>query len=468
MPERDYDRLEQFFRKAAAKADVTFNDEDWKKLEARLDAAPGGAPVVGRSRGGLAITAVVGTILLVSTAVWISSGPDTDPAGKEVKTTAGLPSEALKPAVESPENPTPAPQTVVPNGNRPPVPSPLAQSGQEREATSKPLVVPNRIEIPDRTKEGAIAEVEPQRDVDVRVEGRERLSGVDEKVTPTTNSDAVVLATPSSNKEISGADQVSNEPDRVEKNKQKAVVELPGAEESETREAQAMVNEEHASDTTKLVAVPRLSLLLSFAPDFSGTSVGVSSSPGKAFGVMLHYHFFDRWSVSAGVVKNDKQYQCSGDDYNAPKSYWKYYTNGVVPETIDGSCSILEFPLMIQYTAFQSSRSKWNVALGASSYLMESESYRYHFNNPNPGAREGWNSRSSTRFYFNMVNIAVGYERQVLPGLMLGIEPYAKVPLQEIGWLNLKLFSSGISVTARYTILRRQTFHMPARSRGPD
>ena len=45
------DQLEEFFRKAAAGPDVSFNEKDWKKLEARLEAQEAAAP---RSKMGAA------------------------------------------------------------------------------------------------------------------------------------------------------------------------------------------------------------------------------------------------------------------------------------------------------------------------------------------------------------------------------------------------------------------------------
>ena len=184
---------------------------------------------------------------------------------------------------------------------------------------------------------------------------------------------------------------------------------------------------------------------------------------------MVHYHFLDRLSVSVGVVKNYKKYSGAGEDYQPPKGYWKYYTNGVIPESIDGSCSVLEFPMMVQDTVLDRGRNRWVLGAGTSSYLMQSESYRYHFDQPNPGAKEGWDSRNSSRFLFNMLNVTIGYERQVMPGLMVGIEPYVKLPLERIGWSSLKLYSTGASVTLRYSIIGRKQI-MPAefRSRGPD
>jgi hypothetical protein len=225
---------------------------------------------------------------------------------------------------------------------------------------------------------------------------------------------------------------------------------------------------EHASVQKQHLAAPRLSLLLSFAPDFSGTSIGEYSEPGKAFGASMAYHFGNRWRLSFGAIKNYKEYTGSGEYYKPPKGYWKRNTNGIVPSTIDGSCSLVEFPVMIQYSMIDNGKNKWVVGAGASSYLMQTESYRYNFEQPNPGANEGWASNETSHFMFNMINFTVGYEHEILPGVVLGIEPYVKIPIEEIGWSRLKLFSTGASITMRYTLLRRANDALAKESRPPD
>lgn len=487
MPEHDYDRLEQFFRKAAAKADVTFNEDDWKKLENRLDAHTSGKTSGNKTGSHVAAVVVTGILLTVSVAVWVGSSTD-----------ATVPNKLDQAASIQPEpEDLRSVQPVSPKPNTPDA------NGADGERTTSDETVPLASLLETVVKSSATTEAVPQADVttkDSDTKGRSRREGIAELGQPGTDRAANLIegdgqqpARRADNIQPEKNDQTGKEnvhagdnfqnaqslrttndrltesrSDSLERNKQKAVVQLPGAEEDETREALAAVQKEHASDNEKHVAAPRLSLLLFFAPDFSGTSMALSSTPGKAFGALLHYHPFERWSIAAGVVKNHKQYTGSGEYYKPPKGYWTRNTNGVVPEIIDGSCDILEFPLMVQYTPILNSKSRWNVGAGLSSYLMQSESYRYHFDQPNPGARDSWDSRGSSRFIFNMLIFTVGYERQVLPGLMLGIEPYAKIPLEEIGWSNLKLFSSGASFTLRYTILQRTKLSVANRSRGPD
>lgn len=459
-PDNDNDRLEEFFRKAALKTDVTFNEEDWKKLEARLDATDDpSAPVKKVSKGKIAAAVVAGVILLSSSLYWFNSHSnfvERDSNGSE--NTNGeivVPEKTpLPPASESTE------KGDTDNNGKSRTTLPLASdertASEERsqelsEARTTEAVTGNDVRRPDDIHSGksnAIAGEESEGPA---------AGALFQEQTEVLNRDResvyhdLILITPA----IAG------------KNKQRADVKLPGAEEVETSEVGAIVKEEHASDNKEHVAPPKLSLLLSFAPDFSSTS-SQYTTPGKAFGAMIHYHFLPRWSFAAGAVKNNKRYTGAGEDYTPPKGYWKYYTNGVVPETVDGSCSVLEFPVMVQYTVSANGKHRWLVGAGSSSYLMLSETYLYNFEEPNPGAKERWDSKRSSRFLFNMVNFTIGYEYHIAPGLMVGIEPYVKIPLEEIGWTNIKLFSTGASFTLRYRLLKRKDSSMPVRSRGPD
>lgn len=458
MQEQDRDRLEEFFRKAAVRSEVPFNEEDWKKLEARLDAADAANPVpVVKSRVGTYTAAAVAGLVLLAALWWthqyVSRGSVTAETVVE-----NSPSTGQEPRTGATSRSAAAPgQTAAPLDAS----KPAADTGA---ALKEPRNNDAALGNTDRTVE--------------RAEANNAAQPVDNRTLRTSDSQEVTAAaTPGGLREGDGAVRVTAldrekvrrdliaMPDPNEsKIKQKAKVDLPGAEEVNAGEAIADVAEEETSVPS---VAPRLSLLLSFAPDFTSTS-NRYQAPGKAFGAVLHYHFLSRWSVFAGVIRNNKQYVGDGEDYTPPLGYWKRNTNGVIPSSIDGSCSVLEFPLMVQYTVASGNKHRWLVSAGTSSYLMLSESYRYQFEEPNPGAASGWDSRNSDRFYFNMINFALGYEREVLPGVMLGLEPYVKIPIEEIGWVNLKLFSTGASVTLRYKLLGRRPVSLSSRSRPPD
>ena len=477
MQEQDNDRLEQFFRKAAARADVSFNEDDWKKLEARLDAADAGVPMAGNKVRNTAIT-IVGVMILISSAVWMGSQNDVNSQPDKVSGIE-LPERDLQPQAEAAVADQTAESGQTAEGLHDNT-VPQTESVKKEKVTEPDITSAERADVgspEQRTKrlqqvvtsvtESSLADATKKVDKSAEITGSTPDGGDLQDKAGERDLQALIMTQPLPGEKID-RELVRTLPASNEEYKQKAVVELPGAEEGKTREADAAIEEEQASDQMKPVAAPRLSLLLFYAPDFSGTSLGDYSAPGRAFGGLLHYHLLNRWSISAGVIKTQKQYTGSGGEYRPPTGYWKNNTNGIIPETIDGSCSILEFPLMAQYTLYHRGKNRWLVGAGVSSYLMESESYVYYFDQPNPGAKERWDSRGSSRFLFNMVNLSVGYERQVMPGLMLGLEPYVKIPVEEIGWTNLKLFSTGASITVRYTVLRKNNLAIPARSRPPD
>jgi hypothetical protein len=469
MSEQGNDRLEEFFQKAASRPDVPFNEEDWKKLEARLDAHD--ALMAGaRKPGSKIVSAVAVSVILLFTA-----GLVVNDHYRFIPLTPSVADENL--GAEKDQAPL-APLSDI-NG-----------SGVEEEAEDRNGVGPTN-EISDRADKftfqnetSAQSDIRPSSDLTSGVRTASELQSNPVGVDHAGDTDAWTKG--GGNNTIAKSRNHANSANVVEiddgqilrhfrrrspvlvlKNKQKAIVELPGAEEVETGEAESVIREEQVSDPNDRVTMPRLSLLLSFSPDFSGTSLSQYSAPGKAFGAMIHYHIRSRWSVSAGIIKNNKQYTGKGEDYQPPAGYWNYYTNGKIPNSIYGACDVLEFPLMVQYTIRQNGKNKLLASAGTSSYVMLKESYQYQFDEPNPGARERWDSRSSSRFLLNMVNFAVAYEREVFPGFMIGVEPYVKIPIEEIGWVNLKLFSTGAAVTMRYTILRKNSA-ITNPSRGPD
>lgn len=473
MPEHDNDKLENFFRKAAERPELAFNEDDWKKLEARLDAEERGLTFYQRSGVRIIAAVVIGALLFFSGALWMhfqyagglqqSIHPENKEAGQSLKES---PADLEKSEGQTPSDDNSTTESgdtgqVLENettgdaGRR-------SAGEQTNPITLQESVAAGQVQSPSSIGSvAAVPEVGSEREQAFESESRAlnflmHEEDKQQKVNTLTHDKIFqdLIQQPS------GAIAT-----RI---KQKAVVDLPGAEEEDQRTAQPAVEDEKASDRKKGMDTPRLSLLLSFAPDFSSTSWSRYTTPGKAFGAMVHYHIQNVWSLSVGAIKNNKRYTGKGEDYQPPKGYWKYYTNGVVPSSIEGACDVVEFPVMIQYTIASDDKNRWLAGAGTSSYLMLNESYRYTFEEPNPGAKEGWASKNSSRFLFNMINLTVGFERSVLPGLMIGVEPYVKIPVEEIGWTNLKLFSSGASVTLRYKVLGKRRPSIQSRSPGPD
>ena len=195
---------------------------------------------------------------------------------------------------------------------------------------------------------------------------------------------------------------------------------------------------------------------LTIAPDFSRTTSSDYDSPGDAFGVFIHYQFMKRWSLSTGIMRSDKQYWGYGDEYHPPTGYWNYVTNGIVPETVEGNCLVLEVPLALTFNVVETNRSRVFATAGVSSYFMRSEDYTYTFEDPNPGSGTGWSTDEPSSYWFGIGSLSVGYDYRVSPTLSFGVEPYYKIPFCGVGWANIDLYSMGVLFNARYRFLKKE------------
>jgi hypothetical protein len=454
MPERGNDRLESFFKKVSGRPDISFEEEDWKKLEARLDAKEARSSVAKRSRNRIAGASAI-AVLLVGGLYWLSQ-----PSLEQTST-----------GTESKETSASASNVVHDE------PLPLAKDlGTEKENNSTVNTRASNASVESRTAANRINKAEKRRD---EASGQNSLVNATQRPDEVNQPDldqqsaerfvetlvAGFAATQINDIDGSSASEdIKTSPATADKIKQKADT----ADSVVTEKNGVKVIDAYGSGLTEHPASPRLSLLLSFAPDFSTVAFDYYTDPGQSFGLMVNYHVKRSWSFSAGMVKSFKKYIGDGDDYTPPNDYWRNNTNGIIPETVNGSCNVLEIPIMVQYTVADKGKNRFLVGAGASSYIMLNQAYKYNFDQPNPGAKQGWSSHKTSTLFFNVINVTAGFEHRIFPGFMMGIEPYLKIPIEGIGWSDLKLYSVGASFTLRYIILNQKNSAVAVPSRGPD
>lgn len=212
-----------------------------------------------------------------------------------------------------------------------------------------------------------------------------------------------------------------------------------------------------AEKKNKIKPASRWSIGVVFAPEFSTTSLSRYSTPGESVGLRIGYQISNRFTINTGIIRSTKKYKGDGYDYSPRNpAYWQLRTNGVIPEEIDSRCLVYELPLDIQFDAIQTQKSRVFVSTAISSYFMMSQAYDYTFESPNPGADTGWRSPGSESYWFSVGMVSAGYERYIHRSLAIGIEPYLKISLSEIGWPNVKLFSTGAYVTLRYKFMSKK------------
>ncbi len=441
MSEPNNDNLERFFRKAARDPHVAFNENDWRKLEARLDAkafrASSNRP--NRWRSGVASVGII----LFFTGITYFLLPDGNQSGLTYSTKnsriEAIPENKSADMVEGPGKAAPDIVALQSNqiasvkknksnaeietltvgnatgnsntGNQD-RPDQRAETKKETEE-SLPRSIPNGIQ-PQNALENRLTELNAS----------EGGNGSNPAMPLTLREDSMDSLLVEKDKPDAGKSEIKANPDSVVKGQ---VTPAPA----------------------------RWSIVFSFAPDFSSTRSSQYTAPGAAFGLVAHYHLSNSFSVATGIIRSHKQYWSYGSEYQPPKGYWKRNTNGVVPNSIYGTCNVLEIPLALQYKVAKMKQSRMFITAGFSSYLMLNESSYFNFENANPGSKEEWNSSKTSQYLFSIANVSAAYERDVLPNLAIGIEPYAKIPLTGVGWSGIKLLSMGASVTLRYSFRKK-------------
>ena len=215
---------------------------------------------------------------------------------------------------------------------------------------------------------------------------------------------------------------------------------------------------ENPANEKQALIPSRWNLAIVVAPDFSTTALSRYTAPGGAYGILFGYRILNRLTASTGILRSTKKYEGYGAEYKPPAGYWQRRTNGVIPDYIKGICEIVEIPVVFQYDLKQSDKFRVFISGGVSSYLMLSEKYAYTFENPNPGAAKGWSSPNSTSYFMSIGHLSAAYERQLTQRLAIGVEPFLKIPLAEIGWSNIDLFTTGAYLNLRYRILKKSAF----------
>jgi hypothetical protein len=201
----------------------------------------------------------------------------------------------------------------------------------------------------------------------------------------------------------------------------------------------------------------RWSIGIIFTPEFSTTRLDHYSTPGESIGLRVGYQISSRFQVNTGIIRSNKRYKDAGSEYNTNPLYWSSRTNGVIPEEIDGKCLVYEIPLGVQFDVIAREKSRVFVSAAVSNYIMVSQSYDYSFEQPNPGADTNWQTSRTDKYWFGVGVLSAGYERHLSRSIALGIEPYLKTSLTEIGWPNIKLFSAGAYITLRYRFITKVT-----------
>lgn len=188
----------------------------------------------------------------------------------------------------------------------------------------------------------------------------------------------------------------------------------------------------------------RISLMLS--PDFSSISLStLFDRTGSMGSVGIEYFIIPRLSINTGVNLSRKVY--SVQEYaQYPSKYQQI--SGLTG--IDGTCKVLDIPLNLRYYALAKGTHKVYLSAGISSYVMLRERYAFQYAPPEPDYVYG--VKNENKHPFDIANISIGYEKAIGRRWAIQVEPFAKIPLCNIGAAKLRLATGGVFINFSYNL----------------
>lgn len=178
----------------------------------------------------------------------------------------------------------------------------------------------------------------------------------------------------------------------------------------------------------------------------NGTSIDNLGALKPVFGAGVQYSL-GKLFIRTGVFVTKKIYAAGDKDYTRKSGTWM---SAVTFDNIDAKCKVVEVPVSIGYVVASNKKTNGYITAGTSAYFMKREDYKFYFKNGsgNDTTRSATFTNNS-HHYFSTINISAGIEQKVTNRLSFSAEPSIRVPLKGIGFGKVKLYSGGISITAK-------------------
>lgn len=189
-------------------------------------------------------------------------------------------------------------------------------------------------------------------------------------------------------------------------------------------------------------------------PDFTSVEFTQGHKMGFNIGATVGYRLSNRWLLNTGLIYTTKYYKAAGEYFDPPAHSFISYQD---VEEVTGGCSMIEIPLNIRYDFSYSKKGRFFASTGVSSYIMDKQDYECtYYNNAGQLRKYPWKTDSNYNYFLSNVNLSVGYERAIGRNFSVQAEPYLKLPLQGLGYGNMKMNSYGLYVTFKYKPLGRK------------
>ncbi len=185
-----------------------------------------------------------------------------------------------------------------------------------------------------------------------------------------------------------------------------------------------------------------LTLSILVAPSINGVNNLNMGKVGSDAGLLLTMGLTKRWSISTGAVYGKKLYQTGFNNYNPINNMPFIYT----PQKVDADCRVLDIPINFNYAFIKKGNNTFSLGTGISSYLMLNEDYNFIYNNPVSTDLKEIQVVNKNRHWLSIVNFQATYERRLNSKFGISLQPYLKIPLNDIGFARVKLQTLSMAV----------------------
>jgi hypothetical protein len=186
----------------------------------------------------------------------------------------------------------------------------------------------------------------------------------------------------------------------------------------------------------------KLVLSVLAAPAYNGVNNLNNASIGSDFGLVLTFKVSKNWSLSTGGIYAKKLYDTGFGNYNPTKNIWDEY----YPKSVNADCRVLDIPLNISYTFLTGKNTTISFGSGISSYIMLREDYRFTYTEQDNNTAVAYHVTNENQHWLSVLNFQATFEQRLNSRVSIGLQPYMKIPLSNIGFAGVKLQSLGMAV----------------------
>ncbi|HEV7782620.1 MAG TPA: hypothetical protein VGO58_15200 [Chitinophagaceae bacterium] len=185
---------------------------------------------------------------------------------------------------------------------------------------------------------------------------------------------------------------------------------------------------------------------MSAGPDLSFVKNNKAGDVKLLTGIGLGYNYKDRLTIRTGFYSARKVYTAGPDAYDPPAGFSALYP---YLEKVDANCKVYEIPVSVSYNFGNRSSKNFFVSAGLSTFLMNEETYNYHYKYTPLGNTytNEWTIKNKNSHFFSVATVSAGYRKEVGKRVTLIAEPYFKIPLGGVGYGKVKLNSGGVLFT---------------------